>query len=753
MTENRQIKPGTSDAILKQLRSILHKKMPVAELLQKTVAVLAAQLDVDVCSCYLLRPGDLLELYASHGLDPHAIHETFLRIGQGLVGEIALQQKTLVFENAWQHPSFVHKPETREENFKSLAGVPILKGKKLYGVLVIQTTHVQSFPPEMMELLETAALALSEILAVEKSAQKNEGTDATNSLAKLEGIGLIPGVAVGTAYIHKRLERSSLNILAKDTFGEEKRLTHALDIVQNDINTMLTNPQLTGEQVDILKSYLMFTKDKGWIDKILKAIRMGLTAEAGIRKIADEISERMDLITDPYIRERIHDFQDLTDRLLKTLDGKGKKNNKHLNKNTVLVAKSMGPAELLDYDIKKIKAIVLEEGSQTMHVAIVARSLGIPMIGGVKNVLTHISQDDQLAVDTGKGLVYINPNDETLDDFTVKIQAQQRLVEQYKLLKGLPSTTLDGVIVKLNVNVGLPTDLMPLEKSEYDGVGLYRTELPFMTSDKLPDTQTQTNIYSRILKQAGKKPFIFRTLDIGSDKILPYFDNTGEENPAMGWRSIRITLDRRALLRGQLRAFIRAVDGGELSIMFPMISNTDEFLEAKRTLDIELAREKSKGLTLPARIRVGTMIEVPSLLFQLPELLKLVDFVSIGTNDLFQFLFATDRGNPIIWNRYDPLSPAALRALKYIADQCTAANIPVSVCGEMASHPVDAIALIALGYTSLSMNPSAVNRIKAVVRTMDKTQTADYIFSQLWHSQKPIREQLKSYAIDHGIFI
>ena len=747
-----QLKPGTIPHTLKLLRDLMNKKLPIDLLLEKTVHVVATQLNVDVCSCYLIRPGDILELYASHGLDKSALHETFLQIGEGLIGEIALQRKSLIFEDAWAHPSFVHKPETKETHFKSMAGTPILKADHLYGVLAIQTTQIQTFPLEIIELLETIALALSEILARENTQNKQEPINNANRLKKLEGVCIISGVAVGTAFIHKRIERTS-NILAKDASAEIKRLNDALLMVQEEINTMLTNPQLAEEQVDIFKSYLMFTKDKGWIEKITTAIQMGLTAEASIQKVSDEITERMQLITDPYLRERIHDFNDLANRLIKNLKGKSRRSKLVLDKNTILIAENMGPAELLDYDIKKIKAIVLQEGSQTMHVAIVAKSLNIPMIGGIGAVLSHINAGDYLAVDATKGLVYINPSDEVLDSFSIKIQTHQKLLEKYKLLKGLPGVTLDGTPVQLNINIGLANDLMSIDQNDYDGVGLYRTELPFMTSNQLPDTETQTEIYKKAILQVGDKPLTFRTLDIGSDKVLPYFDNTGEKNPAMGWRSIRITLDRRALLRSQLRSFIRAVNGKELRIMFPMISDVDEFLEAKKTLDIELKREKSKGGVLPSSIKVGTMLEVPSLIFQLPALLKHVDFVSVGTNDLCQFLFATDRGNPLIWNRYDSLAPATLKVLKYISDECKKANVPCSVCGEIASNPIDAIALIALGYTSLSMNPAAIPAIKAVVRTMDRTKTAEYILSQIEQSNHSIREQLKSYAIDHGVFI
>lgn len=738
--------------ILKTLRELMSKKMPHQKRFDYIVCSIADYLRVNVCSLYVLRPGDMLELFATKGLDIRAIHETFLRVGEGLIGEIALQRKPLIFKNVWDHPSFVYKPETKERSFKSLLGVPIIRGDTLLGVLAIQTTHTQEFSEEIVQLMQTIAMVLAEILATYQL-EANENLIKVESRSKVDGVRLIAGVAVGQAVLHRRAERIT-DILAKNPMAELKKLKTALSTVEADIQNMLNADNISSDQADILNAYLMLTQDKGWLNKITQAIETGLTAQAAVQKVSDETIERMSKIQDAYIKERIHDLNDVSDRLIRHLNGKPQNSKAvKLPKNTILVAHSMGPAELLDYDTEKIKAIVLEEGSQTMHVVIVARSLNIPILGGVKNVFSLISAEDELAVDATKGILYINPSDEVLDDFDDKLKTQKRLNAQYQKLKKLPGVTLDGVPVALSVNAGLSTDLLMAEGTYFDGVGLYRTELPFMTSEQLPDVETQTDIYKRAILSLGNKPIVFRTLDIGSDKILPYFENAGEKNPAMGWRSIRITLDRRALLRGQLRAFIRACEGKELKIMFPMISSINEFIDAKKTLQIELERERQKGGILPSAVKVGTMLEVPSLIFQLNELVKLVDFISIGTNDLAQFLFATDRGNPMIWDRYDSLSPAMLKALKYINDICKEAGIPCSVCGEMASKPLEAMALVGIGFTSLSMTPAALGAVKAVVRSMNQKEVSDYLKTQLSLPSATIRDKLKSYAMDHGIFI
>lgn len=739
--------------IMKALRTLVAQDISTQDRLNHLVVLVSKRLRVDVCSCYITRPGGILELYATHGLDPKSVHETFLRIGEGLIGEIALQRRPLAVEDAWRHSSFVYKPDTKEKPFKSLAGVPIIRSNRVLGVLAIQTKQKQVFSAELIELLETIGMVLAEMLGEQQLKTPMIKAVSTGGRQRIEGTGLIDGFALGKAFVHKRTE-NAMQVLAKDALQETQKLRQALNRVEREVNKLLTRSRISGEQADIFETYLMFIKDKGWIAKMIKAIESGLTADAAVQKIRDEITARMELMTDPYIRERIHDFNDLTSRLMRHLRRQSQKGEAvKLPKNTILVAQNLGPAELLDYDRKKIKGIILEEGSQTMHMVIVARSLNIPLICGIKNVCHIISEGDSIALDATKGYAYLNPSDETLDELGSQAQQQKKLHARYTQMKGLPAVTKDDVNVSLNINAGLSQDLMVAEGVLFDGVGLYRTELPFMLADDLPDVKSQTSIYHKAILQAQGKPIVFRTLDIGSDKVLPYFQQHVEENPAMGWRSIRMTLDRRALLRNQLRAFIRASAERELRLMFPMIANVDEFLDAKKTLMMELEREERRGGKLPSSIKVGTMIEVPSLIFQLERLLKEVDFISIGTNDLAQFLYATDRGNPLIWNRYDPLSPPLLKALKYICDSCKQANIPCSVCGEMASHSLEVVALVGIGFRSLSMNPSALGLVKATIRTMDQARVSDYLTKQLQTSTHSLRETLKMYAQDHGILI
>ncbi len=739
------------ERLLKGIRKVIRKSGTTNDKMTAIVTLISEATGVDVCSCYVMRPGEVLELYATKGLEVKAVHETFLRVGEGLVGEIALKRKPQAFENIWEHASFVFKPVTGEKAFNSLAGVPILRENVLLGVLCVQTAESITYPPQLLDFLQIVAMALSNMLAVVATGSMEKKISAGRQHKKFEATKIIAGIGLGRAYVHRRVALGK--VLAGNASKEIKRLENAIKSVESEINHLLSKPDMSEEQTGILETYLMFTRDKGWFNKMVKFIHDGLTAEASVQRVCGEMADRMQLMTDTYIKERIHDFQDLTNRIMRHLHGEQTAVARKLPKNTILVAKSLGPAELLDYDIARIKAIVLEEGSQTMHVVIVARSFNIPVIAGIKNISSIVWDNDVLAVDANGGFLYVNPSDEVLDDFEDKIKVHRRLQSRLAQLSGLPAVTLDDVKISLNINAGLSSDLMNAKSALYDGIGLYRTELPFMSAEQLPDVREQTEIYRRVILEMKDKPVVFRTLDIGSDKVLPYFETKGEKNPAMGWRSIRITLDRRAILRGQLRAFIRACAGRELHVMFPMITTIEEFRQAKEALEIEMTREREKGNPLPKVIKAGTMLEVPSLLFQLGELVKEVDFVSIGTNDLAQFLFATDRSNSLIWTRYDTLSPAFLKMLKYVNDVCGQAGVPCSICGEMASRPLECMALIGLGYKKLSMNPGALGAIKAVVRSINQKQTEAFLLRHLSDPVDSLRPLLQSYAIDHDIFI
>jgi len=543
-------------------------------------------------------------------------------------------------------------------------------------------------------------------------------------------------------------------LVAEDPEAELTRLRTALAAIKNALDELFSRPEMRdGEHRDVLETYRMFTEDKGWLGKIGEAIRSGLTAEGAVQKVHDDMRARMSQITDPYLRERLHDFEDLANRLLQHLSGEEGAVRGELPTDAILIARTMGPMDLFDYDPKRLRGLVLEEGSPTMHVAIVARALDIPVVGRAKDVLDKVEPLDPVIVDGDNGQVFVRPSDDIRDIFSDAMEQRQQRAAHYASLRDLPAVTTAGIAIKLMMNAGLLLDMGHLHDSGADGIGLYRTELPFMARSALPDVAAQTLLYCKILDQADGKPVVFRALDVGGDKILPYWNPYEEDNPALGWRSIRITLDRPAVLRHQLRALLRAASGRELRVMFPMIAEVAELVQARRILDLEIERERQLGREPPAVIKVGTMLEVPALAFQLDALLPLVDFVSIGSNDMTQFLFAVDRGNPRIAERYDSLSPGMLTFIRTVAAKCDAAGVPLSVCGEMAGRPLEAMALIACGVRVLSVASPSIGPVKTMIRSLAVAPARAYLDGLLKAPDRSLRDKLKSFAIDHGVIL
>jgi phosphotransferase system enzyme I (PtsP) len=496
----------------------------------------------------------------------------------------------------------------------------------------------------------------------------------------------------------------------------------------------------------------MFAADRGWLQRMTDAVRSGITAEAAVQKVLDDTRVRMHQISDPYIRERLLDLEDLANRLQQHLAGKlSGAEPAELPPEFILIARSMGPAELLDYDRARLKGLVLEEGSPTAHVAIVARALDIPVIGRAKDCLAKIEAGDLVVADGDNAQVFVRPGEDILQAVEESILARTAQRESYALMRDLPATTRDGIEIELHMNAGLILDLPALDATGAVGIGLYRTEIPFMVRHDFPDVPTQADLYGRILDAAQGKPVVFRTLDIGGDKLLPYLPDMEDENPAMGWRAIRIALDRPAMLRQQLRALVRAAGGRELRVMFPMIAEVAEFRQAREVLDLELRRAADRGGTVPNRILAGVMLEVPSLMWQLPALLPEVDFVSVGTNDLMQFLFACDRGNPKLAGRYDVLSPAFLAVLRELVAKANAAGKPVCVCGEMAGHPIEAMALVGLGFRQLSMAPSGIGPVKTMIRSVRFADLAELLDGVENLADHTLRPRLRAFARDHDV--
>jgi phosphotransferase system enzyme I (PtsP) len=747
-----------SRRLLGRLRDVMAAPEDDWTRLDQVVAAIAADIEAEVCSVYLLRAGDILELSATRGLFPEAVHRTRLRVGEGLVGVIAATARPLALSDAQAHPNFVFRPETGEEIYHSLMGVPILRQGRVVGVLVVQNRNRRHYADEEIEALQTVAMVLAE-LTVGGGLVSPDELHPTQGIAvlphRLEGIQLSPGLAIGTAVIHQPSIEID-EVVADNPEIELLRLGRATEEMHTALDRLFEASDLgdRGAHREILETYRMFASDRGWLGRIREAIRGGLTAEAAVQKIRDDTRARMIQITDPYIRERMADLEDLANRLQHHLTGRPiTASNEDLPDDMVLIARHMGPAELLDYDRRKLRALVLEEGSPAAHVTIVAKALDIPVVGLVKGALANIDPGDQVAVDGDGARIMIRPSEDVVATIEAALAIRRTRLARYAALRDLPATSKDGVTVALHINAGLLIDLPALATTNADGIGLYRTELPFMLSSHFPTVSEQTELYRMVLDSAGDKPVVFRTLDIGGDKLLPYLPGMREDNPAMGWRAIRLALDRPSMLRHQLRALIHAANGRPLSVMFPMVGEIAEYAEARRILDLELARAAARGRNLPARLRLGAMLEVPALVWQLDALAGRADFVSVGSNDLIQFLFARDRGNARLAERYDTLSGGSLACLGAIVEAAARAGIAVSLCGEMAGSPLDAMVLVGLGYRSLSMAPSAIGPVKSMIRSLDVGMLASFLATRRASPARSLRPLLREFARDHEVTI
>lgn len=745
--------------MLRRIRDVMASAHTAQERLDSIVRVIAEEMRCDVCSTYLMRAGDVLELFASVGLNESAVHLTRLQVGEGLVGDIAATSTLVNLADAQHHPKFVYRPETGEEKYHAFVGVPILQRGKVVGVLVVQDKQEKVFTDDQVEVLQTVAMVLAELNDSGKLVSKGElreGSSTTLFSKQLSGLKFAPGLARGIAVMHRKRIEVKITV-AEDPTHEVERLQKALEGLQVSIEELIkkTGLEENSEQHDIMESYQMFARDKGWIKQIVDAIHTGLTAESAVRKAQEEMAQRMHQVQSEYIRDRLHDLEDVSNRLLQELVGvkEGAPGHSDLPARFILVANALGPAELLEYGRKKLKGLILEEGSATSHIVIIARAMEIPVVGRIADAMELIQSGDPVIVDGDNGEVFIRPSEEIERTVAESLRAMRTRKQAYAAQHDLPPVTKDNVRISLNINAGLFVDARHLQAADVDGIGLYRTELPYLMASSMPDVKAQTKAYAKILRLAGDKRVIFRTFDIGGDKQLPYFPIEGEENPALGWRATRIGLDRPAILRRQLRALIHASAERQLDVMFPFITQVYEFDEARKLLNMEIERARQEGFSPPKKIRIGTMIEVPALLWQMPALLKRVDFVSIGSNDLLQFIFACDRASQRMSDRYDTLSPEVLRIVSDIVKACNEVGVEVGFCGEMARKPIEAMALIGAGLRSFSMPPSGVGAVKAMLRSVDVKHLQQFVQQLLGSSESSARRQLEEYAKDHNVVI
>ena len=747
---------GGPRLLLRRLREIMAEQTSAQMRLDKLVGVIASNMVAEVCSIYLRRAGKMLELFATEGLNRAAVHNTRLREGEGLVGLVSETAEAVNLSDAPSDPHFSYRPETGEDPYKTFLGVPIVRGGQVFGVLTVQNKAERIYAEEEVEALQTVAMVLAEVVAQGgffNIAELDEPELRIDRPRKFAGDGLSEGVAVGHVVLHEprvKVER----MIADNPVEELKRLEEAIASLRESVDQMLVSSELdlTGEGREVIEAYRLFAYDQGWRQRMRDAVRTGLTAEAAVERVQDETRLRVQRLGDPLLRERAHDLDDLARRLLRHLTGDGHA-TESLPRDAVLVARNMGPAELLDYGREKLSGLALEDAAATSHVAIVARSMGLPLVSSLEGISDSARAGNAIVLDGESGEAHLRPPSEIVAAFEEKRSLRRQMQARFAAIRELPAVTKDGVAIRLMMNAGLEFDMPHLRESGADGIGLFRTELQFMLGETMPRLADQCAFYKSILDSAGDKPVVFRTLDLGGDKVLPYARWEREENPALGWRAIRIALDRPALLRYQVRALLMASAGRTLRILLPMVSDVDEFNRGRALIDRELERARLINLTRPTQVLVGAMLEVPALAFMLPQLMRSADFVSIGSNDLLSLAFAVDRTNPRVARRYDNLNPASLTLIRLIVQSAAENSGDLSLCGEMAGRPLDAMALLGLGIRTLSMQPGQIGPIKMMIRSLNLSEVAAFVDRLCGRTDHSLRTRLSAFAAERGIVL
>ena len=745
-------------SILTQLHEVMASRTHAQGKLNQVVDIIGESLDSEVCSIYLRRDG-MLELFATRGLNQGAVHVTKLGIGEGLTGTIAANVETLNLAEAATHSDFQYRPETGEEKFHSFAGVPIVRRERAIGVLTVQHVEPRKYEDVEIEALQTVAMVIAELIDNAELVDSEDAlgfAPALSEPAQLAGLVLVKGLAMGHAVLHQpriTIEQT----VADDPEAERARVYMAFDRMREQIEHMARDAEfgVGGEHEEVLQTYKMFAYDEGWGRRINEAIDSGLTAEAAIERVQQRTRMRMREIDDPLLADRMHDLEDLANRLLRIVSGQlGTAASQGLRHDAILVAKNLGPAELLEYDRRRLKGVILEEGSLTAHVVIVARAMGVPVLGRVRNARGLIREGDTLLLDGDAGALTVRPAQGLIDAFEGRLVRNREKQAVYAKLRDVEPFTRDGQRIQVMMNAGLRDDMPMLNLTGADGIGLFRTEFQFLVSATMPSRDAQKRLYKDVLDTAGARPVIFRTVDIGGDKALPYMvseTSRQDENPAMGWRALRLALEKQVLLKAQARALLEAAAGKTLNVMFPMVSEPWEFDAAKAVFESQLAYLRNLKHSLPEAINYGVMLEVPSLAEMLDILVPRIAFISIGTNDLTQFLFAADRANPKLAERYDWLSPSILRFLARVVQGTQGHQVQLGVCGEMGGRRLEALALLGLGIRRLSITPASVGPIKELVRRVDTGEIEKAM--KLWLANPPpdMRAALAQWAADREI--
>ncbi|MEL6521758.1 MAG: phosphoenolpyruvate--protein phosphotransferase [Pseudomonadota bacterium] len=716
-----------SRRLLGRLRETLAQAAEGQERLNRIVSLISHEMGTNVCSVYLFRDADTLELCATEGLKSEAVHKTRMRLGEGLVGRVAMRTMAVNTANAPAEPGFRYMPETGEELFSAFLGVPIQRLGETLGVLVVQDKAARAYSDDDLYALEVVAMVLAEMTELGAFTGEGAALEAPHKRAvMIRGITGQEGTAEGDVYLHEPRVVVT-NPFADDAEAELFRLREAVDALRISVDELLSTAGSTDkDQTQVLEAYRMFANSRGWLRRMEQAIESGLSAEAAVEKEQSNARARMEQVADAYMRERLADLDDLSNRLLRLLTGQGSDTGVEMPPNPILIARNIGPGELLSYG-RSLRGIVLEEGSVGSHAAIVARALAIPLVINTKRITTEALNGDLILVDGDHGVVHLRPEESVQAAFRDKIAMEAKAQQRYASIRRVPASTVEGPTIALHMNAGLMADLPSLASSGAEGVGLFRTELQFLVRNQMPKRGELAALYGRVMDAAQGRRVAFRTLDIGSDKVLPFMNPLDEPNPALGWRAIRVGLDKPGVLGMQLQALIRAANGRPLTVMFPFIAQFEEFTAARAQLLHQIERERKLGRPLPSKLEAGAMLETPSLAFAPRRFFEEADFISIGGNDLKQFFFAADRENERVRRRYDTLNTSFLTFIEQIVQRCAETETELSFCGEDAGRPIEAACLTAMGLRSLSMRPASIGPVKHLLRRTNITKLREVI--------------------------
>jgi len=739
-----------SRKLLGRLRDTMAEDSEGQARLDKITHLIADAMATEVCSIYLFRDEKTLELCATEGLKAEAVHKTRMKLGEGLVGRVAERGSIVNTAVAPAEKGFRFMPETGEEIYSSFLGIPIQRLGQGLGVLVVQSKAERKYTSDEVYGLEVVAMVLAEMTELGAFVGEGAALRPLHQEATIfRGTVAQEGAVSGYVWLHEARVVVT-NLIAEDTQREKQRLNDALKELRHGIDELLNGVEVSNkEQREVLEAYRMFAHSRGWIRRMETDIEQGLSAEAAVEKEQSSTRARMTKVSDAYMRDRLHDLDDLSNRMLRLLTGQGQNTGVEIPERPILVARNIGPAELLDYG-RKLKGLVLEEGSVGSHASIIARALAIPLVIHAENITAEALNGDEIMIDGEQGIVHLRPDESVAHAFKDKMAMAAEAQQRYVALRNEPSISKCKRRITLMMNAGLMADLPSLENSGAEGVGLFRTELQFLLRNKIPRRSELSGIYSRVLDAAGNLPVVFRTLDIGSDKVLPYMTRVTEPNPALGWRAIRVGLDKPGVLRMQLQAFLRGASGRPLTIMFPFVSLPNEYYAARKEMDKAIDREIRLGHPVPEQIKIGAMLETPALAFAPDNFLQNVDFLSIGGNDLKQFFYAADRENELVRKRYDTLDSSYLKFLQHIVRRCEQTNTKLSYCGEDAGRPFEALCLAAIGIGTLSMRPPSIGPVKNLLLKTDLQELGTVIENAFVEGSSSLRNKVNEFFLQQA---